>query len=178
MHTDLERYADLAIGVGLNLQPGQHLVIRAPIEAVELTRALAARAYAAGCPYVDVSYSDDQLQLVRFRHAPADSFEEFPAWRVRGMIERAEQGAPFLTVAGGNPDLLKGQDPEAGGDYHARCLRAVEAVQPRVHHHHAGKLVRDRGRGGALGGAGVSRSAGSRAGGATVGCDLPGLPRG
>ena len=112
MHTDLERYADLAIGVGLNLQPGQHLVIRAPIEAVELTRALAARAYAAGCPYVDVSYSDDQLQLVRFRHAPADSFKEFPTWRVRGMIERAEQGAAFLTVAGGNPDLLKGQDPE------------------------------------------------------------------
>ena len=112
MHTDLERYADLAIGVGLNLQPGQHLVIRAPIEAVELTRALAARAYDGGCPYVDVSYSDDQLQLVRFRHAPADSFKEFPTWRVRGMIERAEQGAAFLTVAGGNPDLLKGQDPE------------------------------------------------------------------
>ena len=112
MSTDLQRYADLAIGVGLNLQKGQHLMIRAPIEAVELTRALAASAYDAGCPYVDVSYSDDQLQLVRFRHAPADSFEEFPAWRVRGMIERAEQGAAFLTVAGGNPDLLKGQDPE------------------------------------------------------------------
>ena len=109
--TNLERYADLAIGVGLNLQPGQRLVIRAPIEAVELTRALAARAYAAGCPYVDVSYTDDQLQLVRLRHAPADSFAEFPSWRVRGMIERAEQGAAFLTVSGGNPDLLKGQDP-------------------------------------------------------------------
>ena len=110
--TNLERYADLAIDVGLNLQPGQRLVIRAPIEAAELTRALAARAYDAGSPYVDVSYSDDQLELVRFRHAPADSFEEFPAWRVRGMIERAEQGAAFLTVAGGDPDLLAGQDPE------------------------------------------------------------------
>ena len=111
MDPNLERYADLAIGVGLNLQRGQRLVIRAPIEAVELTRALAARAYSAGCPYVDVSYTDDQLQLVRFRHAPDDSFEEFPSWRVKGMIERAEQGAAFLTVVGGNPDLLKGQDP-------------------------------------------------------------------
>ena len=112
MHDKLKRYADLAIGVGLNLQPGQRLMIRAPIEAVELTHALAASAYDAGCPYVDVSYSDDELQLVRFRHAPADSFEEFPTWRVKGMVERAEQGAAFLTVAGGNPDLLKGQDPE------------------------------------------------------------------
>ena len=109
--TNLQRYADLAIGVGLNLQPGQRLVIRAPIAAVELSRALAARAYDAGCPYVDVSYSDDQLELVRFEHAPADSFEEYPTWRVRGLIERAEQGAAFLTVVGGNPDLLKDQDP-------------------------------------------------------------------
>ena len=123
----LERYADLAIGVGLNLQPGQRLVIRAPIEAVELTRALAARAYDAGCPYVDVSYHDDELDLVRFQHAPADSFEEFPAWRVRGMLERAEQGAAFLTVAGGNPELLKEQDPQRV----ATAMRvASEQMQP------------------------------------------------
>ena len=124
---NLERYADLAIGVGLNLQPGQRLVIRSPIEAVELTRALTARAYDAGCPYVDVSFHDDGLDLVRFQHAPADSFEEFPAWRVRGMLERAEQGAAFLTVAGGNPDLLKEQDPERV----ATALRvASERMQP------------------------------------------------
>ena len=124
---NLERYADLVIGVGLNLQPGQRLVIRAPIEAVELTRALAAWAYDAGCPYVDVSYHDDELDLVRFQHAPADSFEEFPAWRVRGMLERAEQGAAFLTVAGGNPDLLKEQDPERV----ATAMRvASEQMQP------------------------------------------------
>ena len=112
MQDKLKRYADLAIRVGLNLQPGQRLVIRAPIEAAALTRALAASAYDAGCPYVDVIYGDDQLDLVRFQRAPADSFGEFPTWRVNGMIERAEQGAAFLTVAGGNPDLLKGQDPE------------------------------------------------------------------
>ena len=127
MATNLVRYADLAIGVGLNLQPGQRLVIRSPVEAVELTRALAARAYDAGCPYVDVSYHDDELDLVRFQHAPDGSFEEFPTWRVRGMLERAEQGAAFLTVTGGNPDLLKAQDPERV----AATLRvASEQMQP------------------------------------------------
>ena len=127
MAHSLERYADLAIRVGLNLQPGQRLVIRSPIEAAELTRALAACAYDAGCPYVDVLYDDDELDLVRFRHAPADSFKEFPAWRVRAMLERAEQGAAFLTVAGGNPDLLKDQDPERV----ATAMRsASEQMQP------------------------------------------------
>ncbi|MBS10633.1 MAG: aminopeptidase [Gemmatimonadetes bacterium] len=107
-----EKYADLIIKVGLNLQKGQRLMIRAPIEAVELTRALTAKAYDVGCPYVDVTFGDEELELIRFEHAPKDSFEEFPKWRVKGSIERAEQGAAFLSIAGNNPDLLKDQDPE------------------------------------------------------------------
>lgn len=107
-----EKYADLVIKVGLNLQKGQRLMIRTPIEAVELTRALTAKAYDVGCAYVDVTYSDEELELIRFQRAPKDSFEEFPTWRVKGNIERAEEGAAFLSIAGNNPDLLKDQDPE------------------------------------------------------------------
>jgi aminopeptidase len=107
-----EKYADLAIRVGLNLQQGQRLVIRAPVEAVELTRVLTAKAYDLGSPFVDVVYSDEELELIRFQHAPRDSFEEYPTWRVKGHIERAEQGAAFLSISGNNPDLLKDQDTD------------------------------------------------------------------
>jgi aminopeptidase len=107
-----EKYADLVIKVGLNLQADQRLVIRVPVEATELTRVLTAKAYDVGCRYVDVSYADEELELIRFEHAPKDSFEEFPTWRVKGMIERAEEGAAFLSISGNNPDLLKGQDTD------------------------------------------------------------------
>ena len=107
-----EKYADLVIKVGVNLQKGQRLVISAPLEAAELTRALTAKAYDVGCPYVDVNWSDEALSLIRFQHAPRDSFNEFPTWRIRGSIERAKEGAAFLSIAGSNPDLLKDQDPE------------------------------------------------------------------
>ena len=109
---NFEKYADLAIKVGLNLQPDQRLVIRTPVEAVDLTRALAKAAYDVGSRYVDVVYGDEELDLIRFEHAPQDSFKEFPTWQINGMIERAEEGAAFLSVSGNNPDLLKGQDPE------------------------------------------------------------------
>ena len=148
------------------------------MEAAELTRALAASAYDAGCPYVDVIYGDDQLDLVRFQHAPADSFAEFPTWRVRGMIERAGQGAAFLTVAGGNPDLLKGQDPERV----ATTMRtASEQSKPFSRGYITNmrvELVRDLGGGGAVGREGVSRCAGAGAGRPPVGRHLPCLPRG
>ena len=51
--TKLARYADLAVKVGLNLQPNQRLMVRAPIEAAELVRAISRSAYDAGCRYVD-----------------------------------------------------------------------------------------------------------------------------
>lgn len=112
LKSNFAKYADLVIKVGLNLQPNQLLIIRTPIESVELTRALTTAAYDAGSRYVDVLYTDEELELIRFEHAPKDSFEEFPTWRVNGMIERANDGAAFLSVAGNNPDLLKGQDPD------------------------------------------------------------------
>ena len=44
----LSQYADVIVQVGLNVQPGQKVVISAPIEMVELVRLVTARAYAAG----------------------------------------------------------------------------------------------------------------------------------
>ena len=53
-HANLKKYADLVIKVGLNLQPGQKLVMQAlkdggvPIQTAPLVRELAASAYQAG----------------------------------------------------------------------------------------------------------------------------------
>ena len=82
---NLEQYALLAVKVGLNLQPDQRLIVRAPLDSAELVRAISKVAYDAGCRYVDVLYSDDQLEVIRFEHAPRDSFEEYPAWRINGL---------------------------------------------------------------------------------------------
>mgnify|MGYP000253512145 CR=1 FL=1 len=46
--TQVQRLADVAVRTGLNLQPGQELVLTAPIDAAPLVRAVAAAAYEAG----------------------------------------------------------------------------------------------------------------------------------
>jgi aminopeptidase len=56
-------------------------------------------------------WDDDQLQLIRFQHAPRDSFEEFPMWRADRGNEAAKEGDAVLTVIAQNPDLLADQDP-------------------------------------------------------------------
>jgi aminopeptidase len=75
-------------------------------------RRIAASAYRAGCRLVDVMWSDDQVTLARFQHAPRDSFDQVPPWLFPALEEYARAGDAVLSIAADDPDLLKGQDPK------------------------------------------------------------------
>ncbi|MGE5140707.1 MAG: aminopeptidase [Rudaea sp.] len=107
-----EKYASVAVNVGLNVQPGQRLLITAPIETAELVRIVAAHAYQRGARLVSVLWRDQALDLVRYTHAPRDSFDEFPMWYAEARLDAARNGDASLSIAAENPDLLKGQDQE------------------------------------------------------------------
>jgi aminopeptidase len=117
---NLDKYAEVIVRVGLNLQPGQRLLIGTPgfgiygtpIELLPLVRLIVTKAYKAGARLVDVMWNDDQLRLIRFQHAPRDSFEEFPEWRANAAFEAAKAGDAVLSLLAENPDLLLEQDPE------------------------------------------------------------------
>jgi len=109
----LQRYADVILRVGLSLQPGQQLVIRALLEAAPLVRSIAARAYQLGCPLVTVIWGDEYLTLLRLRHAPRDSFSESPGWIMDGLANRLKCGDAYLQIAGETPNLLGAEDPTA-----------------------------------------------------------------
>ena len=108
----LDAYANLAIKVGVNIQPGQRLLIRAPIESANFVRKMTECAYRAGSPLVSVLYSDDQLTLKRFENAPTGSFETFPEWEADAMVACAKRGDAFIKVAATDPDLLKDQNQD------------------------------------------------------------------
>ncbi len=110
--TNLQKYAELVIKVGVNIQPGQELVLRTPIEAASLARKLAIEAYKAGAKYVNVFYGDDEQTLIRYQYAPRDSFDYFPDWYANALINFAKNGDAVLSVHASDPDLLKDQDPE------------------------------------------------------------------
>jgi len=108
----LTAYAELAVKVGVNLQPGQRLVIRAPIESAPFVRKMTECAYRLGSPLVSVMYNDDQLSLIRFENAPKGSFETYPEWEADAMVECAKRGDAFIRVSATDPDLLNDQDQD------------------------------------------------------------------
>jgi aminopeptidase len=115
---NLEKYAELILKTGLNLQPGQRLLIGAPapynygvpIELVPLVRIVTRKAYQMGARFVEVLWDDEELKLIRFQHAPRDSFGEFPSWRTDVEYDFAKRGDAILIIVAFNPDLLKDQD--------------------------------------------------------------------
>lgn len=104
----LTRYAELAVKVGVNIQPGQSLYIAASIDNPEFVRLLTRTAYENGAKQVYVDWTDDVVTRTRFELAPSESFEEYPAWKVQERLELADSGAAFMNVMSQSPDLLKG----------------------------------------------------------------------
>jgi aminopeptidase len=111
--TKLDRLAALAVRVGLNLRPGQEVVMTAPVEAMPLVRRIAAHAYQAGATLVTPLIGDDEVTLARYRHAhPDTAFDVAPGWLFEAMANAFRGGAARLAVVGEDPTLLAGQDPQ------------------------------------------------------------------
>ena len=135
----LHTYADLAVHVGLNLAPGQRLLIIGPLasggvslEAAPLVRQIAASAYRAGAPMVEAIWGDESLHLSRFRLAPRDSFGLSSAWLPDALARHAEAGGAVLSVYANDPDQLAGEDPDVVSAVQQATARAVRPFRELI----------------------------------------------
>lgn len=124
--TKLNAYAELLVKVGVNVQPGQKLIIRTSTAAVPLTRKVVEWAYRVGSPYVEVLWADDGVTRARFASAPEGSFDVIPQYRADGMNQLAAEGAASLAIVADDPDALAGTDPRRYAAYMAAWRPAVK----------------------------------------------------
>ena len=106
----LKNYADLIVQVGANVQEGQNVFFRAPVEGVQLARLVVESAYEAGARFVDILWSDEQTNLSTYKHAPDDVFDEVPAWQKTALIDAAERHDAFIEIRAVDPQLFKDID--------------------------------------------------------------------
>src|SRR3972149_8053936 len=114
----LRKYAEAVVKVGLNLRPGQRLIMTnatargVPPPARPFVHEVAKAAYAAGARYVDVIWGDEELMRIRLQYAPADSFSEYPKWHVNGIMDMLKNGDALLSIYANDPDVYRGLDSE------------------------------------------------------------------
>ncbi len=107
----VDAYARLVIGVAVNIQPGQPLMINGYLDTADLVRALTSAAYDAGASYVDVRYIDDHVRRILIEQAPEEALGYSPPW----MIERLQtisdgDGAALLLATEPAPGFFDGVD--------------------------------------------------------------------
>uniref|UniRef100_A0A7C6E1Z7 Aminopeptidase n=2 Tax=Thermus tengchongensis TaxID=1214928 RepID=A0A7C6E1Z7_9DEIN len=112
---NLEKLAELAIRVGLNLEKGQEVIATAPIEAVDFVRLLAEKAYGHGASLFTVIYGDNVMARKRLSLTPEEGLDKAPAWLYEGMAKAFREGAARLAVSGNDPKALEGLPPERIG---------------------------------------------------------------
>ena len=107
----VEAYARLVIGVSVNIQPGQPLMINGFLDNADLVRALTAAAYDAGASYVDVRYVDDHVRRTMIEKAPEAALGYSPPWMLQRLATISDgDGAALLLSAEPRPGFFDGID--------------------------------------------------------------------
>lgn len=108
----IERYAKLVVRKGVNVMPGQEVVLMTPVECAPFARLLVSAAYEAGAGHVTVIWNDDAVTRLTYENVELAYFEQTPEWQRVQLDSLAEAGACFIFVEGADPEALKGIDPK------------------------------------------------------------------
>ena len=125
----LEAYADLAVRVGANVQPGQIVFMGVLVEHAALARALARSAYRAGARYVDVRYVDNHVRRAMIELGPDEALTYSPEW-MKLYANAMAGGAQLGTTGDPEPELMADLDGERVG--RARMIDVVEIYRRQM----------------------------------------------
>lgn len=107
----IEQLAELAVKVGVNVLEGDHVQIFAPVDRVDLARALTKKAYEAGAHKVIVEWADDTKSLLDYTYAPTEVLSEVPQHEYDKNEALLTSGIKQIFVKSTDPELLKDIDP-------------------------------------------------------------------
>jgi aminopeptidase len=137
MDERLERYAELAVRVGANVQPGQEVFVFTAVEHYDLARALTRRAYRAGAAYVHVLYRDGHARRAMIELGPDEALTYAPEWE-KQLAEATAGNAMIATTGDPEPDLLADLD---GGRVGRAVRQELAEIQLRLLGENALNLV-------------------------------------
>lgn len=108
----LKEFAHLAVEVGVNVQPGQLLVINAPIVAKDLVEMIAKRAYEVGAGRVMANWQDDFSSKLFYEYASDERLTEVPEFTIERLKYIVAEKGAVISITSPNPEMLKDVDPK------------------------------------------------------------------
>lgn len=106
----LKEYARLSVVTGVNVQPGQPVVIRTPVTARDFIPILVEAAYQAGAKKVTVEWSDEVSTKHILNYTAIEVLEDIPSWQIEKAKHQIAEGSCFISVLSPVPGANAGVD--------------------------------------------------------------------
>jgi aminopeptidase len=129
----VDAYAEIAVRIGANVQPGQEVFLNSIVEHAAITRALARQAYRAGASYVNAHYFDilPFLHRAMLEHGPEEALTHTPPW-LKTYVESYDGQAVLATIGDPDPESSAALDEGRVGRAHMTELLEIRQQQHRA----------------------------------------------
>ena len=107
----LEKYAELIVRTGVNVQPGQTVQLTAAVEQHEFAAMLTEACYRAGAKIVRVDWTSDAQKRLNFLNAEQEVLSEVLPWEEEKMKQMVEDLPCRIYIISEDPDAMSGVDP-------------------------------------------------------------------
>lgn len=109
---NLEKYAELALKVGVNLKEKEGLLIMGNLDSLPLARLIMKKAYEVGAKHVEFQLRDDEMTIIRYENGKDFVFDEFPQWKIDSLEDMYKDNYHQIFIASPDPELLKDIDSD------------------------------------------------------------------
>ena len=103
----IQKYAELVILKGVNLQKDQILMINAEVEAVDMVRACVKAAYEHGAKEVLVNYLDDYNARNDYLYQSVETLCNIRQWQIDRKLDVLKEGGCLLNIISEIPGIMK-----------------------------------------------------------------------
>ena len=125
--TRLKKYAQLIAMAGINVQPGQEVLINADLDQPKFVEYLVEACYKAGASKVIVNWSHQPLTRLHVKHQSGDTLSRVENWEVARLQHQVDTMPAVIHLMSEDPDGLSGIDTEK---YHRAMQARYQIIKP------------------------------------------------
>ncbi|MDF9824972.1 aminopeptidase [Breznakia sp. PF5-3] len=108
----IEKYAKLAVKMGVNVQKGQTLVVNAPVNTKDLVEKVVEEAYKVGAKQVSVNFYDEKINRLHYEYQDVETLRTIPDYIVDQKTIPLKEGGCVLHIISDIPEVMAGIDPK------------------------------------------------------------------
>ena len=129
LDSKLNQYASLIVKRGVNVQPGQTIILYAAVDEAHFARKIVDEAYKAGAKEVILEWSDQSVTKSFLTYAPTERLENIPDYEVQKANQLMDNYASRISLISQDPDGLSTVDTKKLHMYTKASQKALSRVR-------------------------------------------------